>query len=105
MNNFFQRVYQIVAQIPPGKVATYGQIAALLGNPRGARTVGWAMQAAPADLHLPCHRVVNQSGAMAPDYAFGGAEAQRMILLQEGVTFKPGGCINMDQHRWDVKFK
>ncbi|MCL6590216.1 MAG: MGMT family protein [Firmicutes bacterium] len=105
MNNFFHRVYQIVARIPPGKVATYGQIAALLGNPRGARTVGWAMRSAPADLNLPCHRVVNQSGAMAPGYAFGGAEVQRTLLLQEGVTFKPNGRINMDQHRWDVKFK
>ncbi|HEX3046634.1 MAG TPA: MGMT family protein [Bacillota bacterium] len=105
MNNFFQRVYEIVARIPPGKVATYGQIAALLGNPRGARTVGWAMQGAPAGLNLPCHRVVNQSGAMAPDYAFGGAEAQRALLLSEGVTFKSNGCINMDHHRWEVKFK
>ncbi len=62
--DFFQRVYRLVACIPPGQVATYGQIAAMLGNPGAARTVGWAMQAAGDG--FPCHRVVNASGALSP---------------------------------------
>lgn len=100
MKDYFQRVYQIVARIPEGKVATYGQIAAMLGNPRGARTVGWAMQAAPAHLNLPCHRVVNKSGTLAPAYAFGGNENQRAMLLAEGITFGADGRIDMRKHFW-----
>jgi methylated-DNA-protein-cysteine methyltransferase-like protein len=100
MQDFFQRVYEIVAQIPQGKVATYGQIAAMLGDPRGARTVGWAMRSAPAHLKLPCHRVVNKNGFLAPDYAFGGTENQRSLLENEGVTFHGDGRIDMEQHLW-----
>lgn len=100
MKNYFQRVYEIVARIPPGNVATYGQIAALLGEPKGARTVGWAMQNAPSHLNLPCHRVVNKSGTLAPDYAFGGAENQRTMLEKEGITFQSNGRINMERHLW-----
>lgn len=100
MRDYFQRVYQIVARIPEGKVATYGQIAAMLGNPRGARTVGWAMQAAPAHLKLPCHRVVNKSGIPAPVYAFGGSENQRAWLEAEGITFGADGRIEMKKHLW-----
>lgn len=100
MNGFFKRVYQIVAQIPTGKVATYGQIATLIGEPRGARVVGWAMHDAPHDLNLPCHRVVNKAGSMGPGYIFGPGE-QRKLLENEGVTFKENGCIDMKKHLWD----
>lgn len=101
--NFFQRVYEIVAQIPRGKVATYGQIAGLAGNPRGARTVGWAMQATPPELNLPCHRVVNRSGTLSPDEVFGGPQRQRMLLEEEGVRFTPEGKIDMKNYLWEVK--
>ena len=100
MSSFFQEVYNIVTQIPPGKVATYGQIAAMLGSPHGARTVGWAMQSAPGDLMLPCHRVVNRRGEMAPDYAFGGGDIQRAMLEAECVVFKEDGSIDMKKHLW-----
>lgn len=100
MESFFDRVYKIVARIPAGKVATYGQIGAMLGNPRGARTVGWAMQSAPSNLHLPCHRVVNRKGEMAPEYVFGGSEIQRAMLEREGIVFKENGCIDMKIHLW-----
>lgn len=103
MQEYFQRVYEIVARIPRGKVATYGQIAALLGEPRGARTVGWAMRSAPAHLNLPCHRVVNKAGTLAPDYAFGGAENQRKMLEQEGITFLHNGRIDMENHLWKLR--
>jgi methylated-DNA-protein-cysteine methyltransferase related protein len=103
--SFFQAVYNIVSQIPEGKVATYGQIAALLGHPRNAKIVGWAMRSAPKQLALPCHRVVNKSGAMAPDYVFGSAESQRVKLASEGITFTKDGFIDLTQHLWQINIK
>lgn len=103
LNEFFSEVYKIVAKIPEGKVATYGQIAMMLGSPRGARTVGWAMKAAPRELKLPCHRVVNRLGELSPDYVFGASELQRAILEDEGVKFKKDGRINLEKCLWDGK--
>jgi methylated-DNA-protein-cysteine methyltransferase related protein len=100
MNPFFARVYQVAAQIPPGKVATYGQIAALLGNPLAARLVGEAMSRTPEDLDIPCHRVVNRAGEMAPAYAFGGADRQRQRLAGEGVVFRPDGRVDLARSLW-----
>lgn len=100
MNSTFVKIYDIVSQIPVGKVATYGQIAVLAGLPRGARVVGWAMRAVPEDWKLPCHRVVNKLGSLAPEYAFGGQEIQRVLLEAEGITFKINGLINMEEHLW-----
>lgn len=97
---FCKRIYEIAAQIPEGKVMTYGQIATLLGRPSASREVGRAMAMTPAELRIPCHRVVNKAGAMAPGYVFGGADKQRAMLEQEGVTFKADGCINMAKHLW-----
>ncbi len=98
MSKFFDRVYEVVSEIPPGKVATYGQIAAWLDSPRSARTVGWAMWEAATHLGLPCHRVVNSSGAMAPAHVFGGEGRQRAMLEAEGVTFRENGCVDMAKH-------
>ena len=92
---FFQRVYDVVAVIPEGKVMTYGQIAKRLGGFYSGRTVGFAMRAAPAERNLPCHRVVNKKGEMAPGYCFGGAVRQRGMLRKEGVKFLADGTINM----------
>ena len=100
MGGFFQEVYAIVAEIPAGKVSTYGQIAAMLASPRSARGVGWAMRASPAGLGIPCHRVVNKAGELAPDYVFGGTEAQRAYLEAEGVIFKDDGRIDMKRCLW-----
>jgi len=100
MNAFMKKVYEIVSRIPKGKVATYGQIAALCGNPRAARVVGWAMRHAPEHLSLPCHRVVNQSGRLAPDDVFGGQHIQREMLLQEGIPFRENGCIDIKKCLW-----
>lgn len=99
-DTFHHRVYEIVARIPAGCVATYGQIAELAGNPRGARMVGWAMHSSPRELHLPCHRVVNAAGRLAPGRVFGGAEVQRAMLEAEGVTFLAGDRIDMRRHTW-----
>jgi len=98
---FFAQVYKLVAQIPEGKVAAYGQLAAMLGSPGSARTVGWAMASAPEHLNLPCHRVIRQSGELAPAAVFGGYDAQRAELEAEGVLFRPDGTVDMKACLWD----
>lgn len=95
---FFQRVYALVREIPRGRVATYGQLAALLGVPRGARAVGWALRAlhgTPA-AQVPWHRVVGASGRISlPD--FRGGRLQRRRLRAEGVCFE-GACVDLSRH-------
>ena len=86
MNDFYKKVYETVKQIPKGKVATYGQIAFLCGSPRAARIVGRALHLNPEPGVIPCHRVVNRFGGLAPDFAFGGADVQAEMLIKEGVN-------------------
>lgn len=100
MKSAFEKIYSIVAKIPEGKVATYGQIAAMAGMPKGARVVGWAMRAVPEGMSIPCHRVVNKTGNLAPDYAFGSREIQRSILEAEGIVFRRDGTIHMESQLW-----
>ncbi len=104
-NGVFQHVYALTATIPPGKVATYGQIAKCLGGFCSGRTVGFAMRCAPAERNLPCHRVVNQKGEMAPGYVFGGAARQRKMLRGEGTSFRRDGTVNLEKslHRFDTE--
>lgn len=83
---FPQKVYEIVCKIPKGRVATYGMIATLCGSPRAARIVGGALHRNPMPGVIPCHRVVNREGKLAPAFAFGGIEAQKKLLENEGVT-------------------
>ena len=85
MTEFERAVYDAVKCIPEGKVATYGQIAALAGYPGAARAVGNALHRNPDGTNVPCHRVVNASGGLAKAYGFGGKDAQRLRLLEEGV--------------------
>ncbi len=100
-HGFFEQVYRVVALIPAGKVATYGQIACLLGRPRGARVVGWALRAAPRNRDLPCHRVISKDGSLAPGDIFGGKDIQRARMEKEGVTFDKNGLVNIKKHLWD----
>lgn len=97
----FEKIYEIVCQIPEGKVATYGQVARLAGNPRWARVVGYALHVNPAFGKIPCHRVVNKDGRTAPAFAFGGNDVQRAMLEAEGVTFLLDGRVAMEKHLWD----
>ena len=98
---FFERAYDVVRQIPRGRVATYGQIAATMGEPRKARYVGFAMHASPGVAGgVPCHRVVFADGSLAPGFAFGGPGAQRAMLEDEGVAFTPSGRVDMRRCRW-----
>ncbi len=83
--NFFDRVYECVKKIPCGKVATYGQIARACGSPRSSRAVGYALHVNPMPGIIPCHRVVNREGRLAPGFAFGGPEVQKDLLEKEGV--------------------
>lgn len=100
-SGFFEKVYDIVQKIPAGSIATYGQIARMAGSPRAARQVGYAMRSAPKERNLPCHRVVNRLGELAPEHAFGDKRIQRKMLLDEGITFLSDGRIDLDQHFWN----
>lgn len=97
---FFERVYEIVALIPEGKVATYGGIGKMLGYPRRGKIVGWAMRSAPKGRNLPCHRVVKVTGELSPGNVFGDYEIQRAMLEAEGITFREDGTIDMEKHMW-----
>ena len=93
--SFYDAVYDEVVKIPKGKVATYGQIALLCGSPRASRAVGYALHFNPRPGEIPCHRIVNREGRVAPAFAFGGPEVQREMLLSEGVPFLPDGRVDL----------
>jgi methylated-DNA-protein-cysteine methyltransferase-like protein len=95
---FFTRVYALVREIPRGRVLTYGQVAVMLGVPRGARAVGWALRALPASLsaRTPWHRVVGAGGRISPRGGPGPA-VQRRRLRAEGVVFR-GDRIDLARH-------
>lgn len=96
--NTFEKIYEVVKSIPKGKVATYGQVALLAGNPRWARVVGYALHANPDPSTIPCHRVVNREGKAAPSFAFGGGEVQRQLLESEGIVFESSGRIDLEKY-------
>ncbi len=98
MENTFARVYSLVAQIPPGRVTTYGQIARLLGNPRLSRIVGCALHGAPDG--LPCHRVVNREGGLSEAFYPRGREPQRERLAAEDVPFTAEGRVELARCMW-----
>lgn len=100
--SFYDKIYEAVMSIPYGKTATYGQIAALAGNPRAARAVGNALHKNPLPGVIPCHRVVNASGRLSPAFAFGGENVQRGMLENEGVEFLPNGCVNLKKCLWQI---
>ncbi len=94
---FFEQAWQIVSKIPLGEVATYGQIASILGT-RDARRIGHALHA-NKDRKVPCRRVVFADGSLAPGYAFGGADEQMKKLKKEGVKFV-GEKVDLKKCRW-----
>ncbi|MDE0228386.1 MAG: MGMT family protein [Spirochaetaceae bacterium] len=93
-----RRIAAVVAAIPPGRVATYGQVAAQAGNRRAARQVAWALRAY-ADSGLPWHRVIGAGGAIRLPEG-GGLERQRSLLLAEGVAVSPDGRLDLAAHQW-----
>ncbi len=98
--DFFERVWEVVALVPHGRVTTYGDIAGYLGLRSAARTVGWALNAA-AGTGLPCHRVVNRFGALSGHIHFGGPHIMEDLLRSEGVAFRDDGTVDMDRYRWN----
>ena len=97
--NTFERIYEVVKQIPKGRVASYGQVAALAGNPRLSRVVGYALHANPDPARIPCYRVVTKDGRLSPAFAFGGENRQRELLEAEGVGFDENGKVDMKKYR------
>lgn len=98
--SLFERVYEYVKTVPRGKVVTYGQVAAAIGAPCCARQVGWALHVNPEPGVIPCHRVVNREGRLAPAFAFGGEAVQASLLEAEGVEVV-GGYVDLNKYRWE----
>ena len=97
----FERIYEQVRKIPRGKVATYGQIAMLAGNPRWARVVGYALHSNPDPDGIPCYRVVNRTGGLAPAFAFGGVDAQAEMLRADGVEVRSDNTVDLEKYLWN----
>lgn len=97
--NTFEKIYDAVKLIPKGKVASYGQVAMLAGNPRWARVVGYALHVNPDPENIPCYRVVTKDGRLSPAFAFGGENRQRTLLEADGVEFDENGNVDMKKYR------
>lgn len=97
-SGLFVDIRKVVSKIPLGKVATYGQIARLVGI-ADARKVGWALWG-NQDLKIPCHRVIKKDGFLAKDYSLGGWEEQKRRLQKEGITFKAENQVDLEKHQW-----
>lgn len=101
----FEKIYEVVKKIPYGQVATYGQVAALAGNRRWSRVVGYALHANPDPDHIPCYRVVNRLGEVSRAFAFGGENRQRELLQAEGILFDQSGKVDLTKYQWEVPFR
>lgn len=99
-STFFLKVYEVVGQIPKGKVATYGQIAKILNQPNHSRQVGYALHANPNPQIIPCHRVVNRFGEVSGSFAFGGKHVQKELLESEGVQFDEVGRVDLTHYQF-----
>jgi methylated-DNA-protein-cysteine methyltransferase-like protein len=97
---FRDLVFALVAEVPRGRVTSYGRLASALGQRGRSREVGWALATTPPTLRLPAHRVVRIDGGMAGGAAFGSPEVQRALLEAEGVRFRPDGRVDLDRHLW-----
>lgn len=100
-DNFFERVYIIVRQIPYGKVTSYGAIAKVLGSARSARMVGWAMNAAHNLEDVPAHRVVNRKGLLTGKHHFDGTNLMQQLLESEGIVVVNNQIMNFETVFWE----
>ena len=100
-DNFFERVYAIVRQIPYGKVTSYGAIAKALGTARSARMVGWAMNASHHLEGVPAHRVVNRNGLLSGKHHFNGTNLMQQLLESEGIKVENNQIIEFENHFWN----
>ncbi len=100
--SFFQRVYEVVKQIPYGRATSYGAIARYLGTGQSARMVGYAMNASHNQLdNIPAHRVVNRNGRLTGKHHFGGPHVMQNLLESEGLTIVEDQIINFEKYFWD----
>lgn len=99
--NTFEQIYEAVKKIPYGKVATYGQIARYVGNPRLSRVVGFALHCNPDPEIIKCYRVVNRFGKLSSAFAFGGENIQKFLLEQEGVVVRDD--LTVDLKKFGIK--
>ena len=100
MGDFSRKVFEVVRQIPVGKVATYGLVARLMGRPQSARYVGFALRNNPSPAagggEIPCHRVVFKDGSLCKGFAFDGPNVQRELLEAEGVAFVDDSHVDLE---------
>jgi methylated-DNA-protein-cysteine methyltransferase-like protein len=102
MNDFYQQVYQVVRQIPPGRVTSYGAVASYLGARGSSRMVGWAMSNAGGQIpYVPAHRVVNRNGLLTGKHHFGSETAMQELLESEGVEVIDDRVVDFDRLFWD----
>lgn len=101
-SSFYDQIYTMVASIPKGRVASYGQIARLCGRPRHARQVGYALAALSDDHEIPWYRVVNSKGEISTREKYGFTDYQRILLEDEGVEFNEHSRIYLKQFLWDA---
>ena len=99
MGQFADQVYAFLRTVPAGMVVTYGMIALAIGRPRASRQVGNALHHNPTPVVVPCHRVVNREGRLAPEFAFGGMDMQAALLRAEGVEVIDG-YVDLDKYLW-----
>lgn len=99
--SFFERVYEVVCQIPYGRVSSYGAIARFLGTAGSARMVGWAMNAAHTKPEVPAHRVVNRHGLLTGKHHFPGTHLMQQLLESEGIAVQNDQVVNFQAVFWD----
>ena len=99
--DFFQKVYEVVKQIPYGKITTYGAISKKIGAPRSARMVGYALNASALDEDIPAHRVVNRKGLLTGKHHFQGTNLMQQLLENEGVVIKDSAVQDFAKHFWE----
>ena len=97
----YRRIYAVVEAIPYGRVATYGQVAALAGYPGHARQVGYALHSLPEGSEVPWHRVINARGEVSPRSESGWENYQRHLLEEEDIVFDDRGVVELDRYRWE----
>ena len=101
-SSFFEKVFDVVKLIPPGKVTSYGAIAAYLGSKGSARMVGWAMNSSHTRLQdIPAHRVVNRNGLLTGKHHFGGPGVMRQLLESEGIKLIDDQIVDFEDVFWD----
>lgn len=100
-DNFFEKVYDVVRQIPYGKVTSYGAIAKAIGSPQSSRMVGYAMNASHAMDDVPAHRVVNRNGMLTGKHHFEGSNLMQQLLESEGIKVVENKILDFEKHFWE----